>query len=186
MSNGPPPPVYDYNDEWEEEGEYYNRGRGRGRSRGRGRGYYGGGRRSGYGPDYGYGGRGGYGYGYGGRGGYYEEQDEYYDGEPEEYAPPARGKRSMVFHVYVGHACCISNIFYWFCRAWQGKTGTFPWSRPWTCPRVLLDVRYMSSVRAEASATASTGLLNYLVAFAPYVLWCFLDFYHHTPFRCYL
>ncbi|KAK3119842.1 hypothetical protein QOZ80_9AG0676150 [Eleusine coracana subsp. coracana] len=95
MSNGPPPPSYDYNDEWEEEGEYYSRGRGRGRSRGRGgrsRGYYGGGRRGGYGPDYGYGGRGGYGYGYGGRGGYYEEQDEYYDGEPEEYAPPARGR----------------------------------------------------------------------------------------------
>ncbi|PAN41408.1 hypothetical protein PAHAL_8G041600 [Panicum hallii] len=80
MSNGPPPPAYGYNEEWEEEGDYYNRGRGRGRSRGRGgrgRGYYGGGRRGGYGYDY----------GYGGRGGYYEEQDEYYD-EPEEYGPP--------------------------------------------------------------------------------------------------
>ncbi|CAL4989406.1 unnamed protein product [Urochloa decumbens] len=90
MSNGPPPPAYGYNEEWEEEGDYYNRGRGRGRSRGRGgrgRGYYGGGRRGGYGYDY----------GYGGRGGYYEEQDEYYD-EPEEYGPPpgrgrGRGRR---------------------------------------------------------------------------------------------
>ncbi|CAN6374246.1 unnamed protein product [Urochloa humidicola] len=90
MSNGPPPPAYGYNEEWEDEGDYYNRGRGRGRSRGRGgrgRGYYGGGRRGGYGYDY----------GYGGRGGYYEEQDEYYD-EPEEYGPPpgrgrGRGRR---------------------------------------------------------------------------------------------
>lgn len=90
MSNGPPPPAYGYNEEWEEEGDYYNRGRGRGRSRGRGgrgRGFYGGGRRGGYGYDY----------GYGGRGGYYEEQDEYYD-EPEEYGPPpgrgrGRGRR---------------------------------------------------------------------------------------------
>lgn len=86
MSNGPPPPAYGYNEEWEEEGDYYNRGRGRGRLRGRGGrgrgGYYGGGRRGGYGYDY----------GYAPRGGYYEEQDEYYD-EPEEYAPPpGRGK----------------------------------------------------------------------------------------------
>jgi hypothetical protein len=157
MSNGPPPPAYDYNDEWEEEGDYYSRGRGRGRSRGRGRGYYGGGRRGGYGPDYGYGG--GYGYGYGGRGGYYEGEDEYY--EPEEYAPAARGKRSMVLHVYVGLACCTSNVLYWFHRTWQGKMDTVPCSRPWTCPgRLLLDGWYISSVRAEASATASTGLLN--------------------------
>ncbi|AQK50053.1 uncharacterized protein LOC100276330 [Zea mays] len=90
MSNGPSPPAYGYNEEWGEEGDYYNRGRGRGRSRGRGRvrgGYYGGGR------------RGGYSYGYGARGGYYEEQDEYYD-DPEEYAPPGRrgrgrGRRGM-------------------------------------------------------------------------------------------
>lgn len=99
MSNGPPPPAYGYNDEWEEEGDYYNRGRGRGRSRGRGGrgrgGYYGGGRRGGYGYDY----------GYGGRGGYYEEQDEYYD-EPEEYdPPPGRGKpRLMTLHAGVGFA----------------------------------------------------------------------------------
>ncbi|TVU26704.1 hypothetical protein EJB05_29260, partial [Eragrostis curvula] len=95
MSNAPPPPAYDYNEEWEEEGDYYSRGRGRGRSRGRGgrgRGSYGGGRRGGYGPDYGYGARGGYDYGYGSRGGYYDEQDEYYDGEPEEYVPPGRGR----------------------------------------------------------------------------------------------
>ncbi|XP_062182442.1 uncharacterized protein LOC133886675 [Phragmites australis] len=85
MNNGPPPPAYDYNEEWEDERDYYSKERGRGRSRGiggRGRGYYGGGRRGGYGYDY----------GYGGRGGYYVEQDEYYDGEPEEYAPPGRGR----------------------------------------------------------------------------------------------
>uniref|UniRef100_A0A804NM42 DNA/RNA-binding protein Alba-like domain-containing protein n=1 Tax=Zea mays TaxID=4577 RepID=A0A804NM42_MAIZE len=81
MSNGPSPPAYGYNEEWGEEGDYYNRGRGRGRSRGRGRV------------------RGGYSYGYGARGGYYEEQDEYYD-DPEEYAPPGRrgrgrGRRGM-------------------------------------------------------------------------------------------
>ncbi|KAM0886393.1 hypothetical protein ACQ4PT_029721 [Festuca glaucescens] len=84
MSNGPPP--YDWGEEWEEDGyEYTSRGRGRGwpRGRGRGRDYYGGGRRGGYGYDY----------GYGGRGGYYEEQGEYFDGEPDEYHPsPGRGR----------------------------------------------------------------------------------------------
>ncbi|KAM0833988.1 hypothetical protein ACQ4PT_063909 [Festuca glaucescens] len=83
MSNGPP---YDWGEEWEEDGyEYTSRGRGRGwpRGRGRGRGYYGGGRRGGYGYDY----------GYGSRGGYYEEQGEYFDGEPDEYHPlPGRGR----------------------------------------------------------------------------------------------
>ena len=97
MSNGPT--AYNWGEEWEEDGyEYTSRGRGRGvlRGRGRGRGYYGGGRRGGYGNDY----------GYGGRGGYYEEQGGYFDGEPDEYdPPPGRGKFSLMYHVPVVLSC---------------------------------------------------------------------------------
>ena len=125
MSNGPPPPAYGYNEEWEEEGDYYNRGRGRGRSRGRGgrgRGFYGGGRRGGYGYDY----------GYGGRGGYYEEQDEYYD-DPEEYGIMARPQAVVscliILHVHVVFArltlviACVLLVS----QGGRGRRGVAPW-----------------------------------------------------------